>query len=712
VSTRREPASLTAELRQLAEAYGIQAAYGGEDGTSHRADEDTVVAILQALGAPLGSPAHAAAALTARREQKARRHLEPVLVHRAGRSGSTTLTLPRAVHPRQVWCTIELEDGQVRHQSLSGCITNMAAGTESAGPPSNTYRFSLAPDPARPLPPGYHHVIVEWPGADARALVISAPQCPDPRRGWGVFLPLHALRTDNDWGVGSYTDMADLGEWIGDLGASMLGALPLYPAFLDPPADPSPYLPVSRLAYNEVFVDPTSLPELAASPQARQLLDSDEFRRRLSSVHHAALVDYEEVARLRRQVLAPMADALLSRPSARHDELSSFTERHPELVAYARFRADLDARTNASGGKDAAAHSSKDRPSSFGYHLYAQWAAAQQLTVAASAVPLYADLPIGVHPDGFDPVWAPQDFVTGVHGGAPPDLFFEGGQDWSFPPLHPERVREDGYRYFIDTVRRAFRHASYLRVDHVMGLQRLYWIPEGFDAQHGAYVSYRADELHAVVSLEAHRAGTVVVGEDLGTVPAGVRERMTQDHMLRSWVLQFESTVKEPLPEPPAAVLASWGTHDLARFGAYFSGLDIDENEGAGLLSAHEATIQREERQLWRTAITDATHAPQASDLTGEAGEEADLATAVLRGCVVHLAQSPADLVMVDLEELWGEREPQNRPGTGTEAGNWRRRACQTLEEARKDDNTNDFLRQLSLLRHHVAPADRVDVLQ
>ena len=147
-------------------------------------------------------------------------------------------------------------------------------------------------------------------------------------------------------------------------------------------------------------------------------------------------------------------------------------------------------------------------------------------------------------------------------------------------------MREEGYRHFIGIVRRAFRHASYLRVDHVMGLQRLYWIPEGFDARHGAYVSYRADELHAVVSLEAHRAGSVVVGEDLGTVPAGVRERMADDHMLRSWVLQFESTAEDPLPTPPASALASWGTHDLARFEAYFWGIDIDENERAGWLSA------------------------------------------------------------------------------------------------------------------------------
>jgi 4-alpha-glucanotransferase len=160
--------------------------------------------------------------------------------------------------------------------------------------------FQLEPDHLHPLPPGYHRVFVEWPGELVTALLIVAPTCPPASRGWGVFLPLHAVRTDEDWGVGSYTDMANLGRWIGELGGSMVGALPLYPAFLDPPADPSPYLPVSRLAYNEIFVDPTTLPELARSAEARQCLASDEFRRRLSSVHRAALVDYEEVARLRR----------------------------------------------------------------------------------------------------------------------------------------------------------------------------------------------------------------------------------------------------------------------------------------------------------------------------------------------------------------------------------------------------------------------------
>ena len=190
-----------------------------------------------------------------------------------------------------------------------------------------------------------------------------------------------------------------------------------------------------------------------------------------------------------------------------------------------------------------------------------------------------------------------------MSGGAPPDGFFGAGQEWGFPPLHPERIREDGYRYLIAALRRAMRHAGVLRIDHVMGLQHLYMIPKGFDAKHGAYVSYRAEEMHAIVALEAHRAGTVVVGEDLGTVPAEVRERMAADQMLRSWVFQFESSSERPFPEIPADVLASTGTHDLPRFGAFLWGADIDESEAAGRSTAAAAAAERAARARWRTAL-------------------------------------------------------------------------------------------------------------
>jgi 4-alpha-glucanotransferase len=414
------------------------------------------------------------------------------------------------------------------------------------------------------------------------------------------------------------------------------------------------------------------------------------------------------VARLRRQVTEPMAEALLAGGSARLDELVAFGRARPELAAYAHFRASLDrlGRDRVADVAPPLAGGGSLEPT-FGYHLYGQWTACQQLQQAGAALPLYADLPVGVHPDGFDPWWSPGSFVPAVHGGAPPDLFFGGGQDWGFPPLHPEGIRQDGYRHLIAVLRRALRHAAYLRVDHVMGLQRLYMIPAGGDARHGAYVSYRAEELHALVSLEAHRAGTVVVGEDLGTVPAEVRRRMAADRMLRSWVFQFESTATEPLPAVPPAVLASMGTHDLPRFGAYLWGTDIDEREEAGVLSAAAAAGQRANRDLARRRLLRALDVPEVPDGPGVPGDGvpgAETTAAALRGCLSHLAQSAADLVLVDLEELWGERHPQNHPGTGPEAGNWRRRGARTLAEARGDPALTDVLDQVDRLRRRVAP--------
>jgi 4-alpha-glucanotransferase len=680
-----------AAFAELASLHGVQASYEGTDGREHRAEDAVVLAILQALGVPIDAVAHAPDVLREHGATTATRPLQPVLVHRVGRAGYAEVTVPSTVHPRSVSCALACEDGSERRWPLSASVVGMAADVVG-GTHTKRYRLALEPDGQEPIAPGYHRFAVEWPGAAFSALLISAPACPQSPRAWGAFLPLHALRTDDDWGVGSYTDMAALGRWIGELGGSMLGALPLYPAFLDPPADPSPYLPVSRLAYNDVFVDPTALPELGLAPEARRLLASDAFRRQVSVAHHATLVDYEAVALLRRQVLEPMAAALIGTASSRRDAFRAFVHARPELAAYARFRATGDRVGHRTGALAHLPESDADAGPTVDYHLYAQWVAATQLGAAADASSLYADLPIGVHPEGFDPLWAPRSFVPGVHGGAPPDLFFAGGQDWSFPPLHPAQMRDDGYAYFAAVLRRAMSHAAFLRVDHIMGLQRLYWIPEGFGAQHGAYVSYRADELHAVVSLEAFRAGTVVVGEDLGTVPDGVRQRMAEDRMLRSWVLQFESTATEPLPDPHAGMLASWGTHDLPRFAAYLWGDDIDEREANGQLSQEAATVERTGRGHWRHAFLRAVGLP-------EAAHGDDVTIDALRACLAHLATSAADLVLVDLEELWGERQPQNRPGTGTEAANWRQRANRTLAAAQRDSGTVDFLRRLDQLR-------------
>ena len=499
--------------------------------------------------------------------------------------------------------------------------------------------------------PGYHRLEVEGPGLAASALVISAPRrCPDPGRGWGAFAPLHAVRTETDWGVATYRELAELGDWIGGLGGAFIGTLPLNAGFLDGPVvEPSPYRPASRLAWNELYVDVERLPELGASPEARALLASAGLRRRLVRLRSAPSADPVATMAVKRQVLELLAEALAAGPSPRRRALEAFLAERPEVKAYARFRAATEtlgrpwtAWAESRPGQIPAGAADERRVR---YHCYAQWVADSQLAEAATHGGLYLDLPVGVHPDGFDPWWHPDAFATGVTGGAPPDSFQGAGQNWAVIPLHPEGIRQDAYRYPIALLRHAMRHAATVRIDHVMGLHRLWWIPEGMAAVDGAYVRYRAEELRAIAVLEASRAGVAVVGEDLGTVAPSVRAAMRRDGMLRSHVHQFAATPDDPLPDPPPDSLASLGTHDLPPFAAWWAGLDIHERVRRGELTPEVASAQRAERAALQAAAGHPTGRPASP---GRA----------LRFLLLHLAAGPA--------RLHGAGLTTSGPGTGS----------------------------------------------
>jgi 4-alpha-glucanotransferase len=638
------------DVRTLARLYEVQTSYVDAAGTPRDANADTLRSVLGSLGAAVTDPAAAI------RQERLRRHtqvLEPVVAVPALGTQAVEVGLPRSVHPRDCWLVLEGEDGSSRRARLMPAIHRPLSSSSIEGRSMDRYEAKLG-TPRDTLAPGYYRLRIDGPGVEATALIVVAPRCPVPARGWGAFLPVHAMRTRSDWGVGSYSALRDTARWVDELGGDLVGTLPLYPGFYDGPYEISPYLPVTRLGWNELYVDPTELPELEASSEARELLASDAFVRELTALRRGALVDYPSSMALVRTVLEPLARAVFSGPSPRRDALEMFARDRPDVVAYARFRADQQvASADASGG-----HRIPEGEVAR-YHLYAQWVADQQ--VAAAGGGLLLDLPVGVHPAGFDTHYEPASFAEGVEGGAPPDLFFAKGQRWSFPPLHPRGVREQRYRHVVAFLRHAMRRASALRIDHVMGLYRLYWVPTGAEATDGAYVRYRDDELRAIVALEAQRSGTAIVGEDLGTVPEEVRRGMADDRMLRSWVLQFEVSADAPLPDPPDLSVATIGTHDLPRFVTYW---------------------QAPERAGWRRA------------LGGDARRG-------LRAALDHLAAGPARLVFADVEDLWLERSPHNRPGTGPEAGNWQHRSARTLEEIFADDDVTGAFERIDALRRH-----------
>jgi 4-alpha-glucanotransferase len=321
----------------------------------------------------------------------------------------------------------------------------------------------------------------------------------------------------------------------------------------------------------------------------------------------------------------------------------------------------------------------------------------------AQGVELYLDLPVGVHADGYD-AWRYQDlFVNGASVGAPPDIVTNSGQDWGFAPLHPERLRESGYEYVRRYLAHHFSAAGVLRLDHAMGLLRLYWVPHGMSPADGVYVRYNAEEQFAVLCLESRRAKAAVVGENLGIVPDAVNAGLARHGIGRMYVMSIELTgqPEQPFRRIPRDVVASFGTHDLPMFAAFWQDLDIDERVRLGVLDAGRAVIEREQRQRQKQALVTYLRAkgllaendavkdagPHPSPLpAGERGSEGGLEGSaieeVLKGMTAALARSAAKRVLVNLEDLWLETRPQNVPGTtGDQHPNWQRRAVHGLDD-------------------------------
>jgi 4-alpha-glucanotransferase len=318
------------------------------------------------------------------------------------------------------------------------------------------------------------------------------------------------------------------------------------------------------------------------------------------------------------------------------------------------------------------------------YHLYVQFRMQQQL---AGLDGLYLDFPLGVHPNGYDAWRFDEEFARNVAVGAPPDLYFTKGQNWGFPPLHPLAIREHRHRYFRECIRRQVEHASVLRIDHVMSLHRLFWIPEGMEAADGVYVRYPADELFAVLTIEAQRANAVIVGEDLGTVPQYVPEMMEKHGIHRMFVVQYELKPEGATPagKPPAGAIGSVNTHDMPTFSGFWNGKDIDDRLEQGLLDEAGAQEERTRRERTRRALIKYLRARRLLQT-----KESDTRT-VLESLLRFLGTSEAAIVLVNLEDLWLEEKPQNVPGVPDRS--WRQRMRLSLEEMKADEGIVKALR-------------------
>ena len=733
------------DLRELALLYGVQPAYYDMYGHHVEASPESLLAAASALAGPFEGMDDVAEALAARRDELETRLIEPGLVAWDGRLTEIELRCPPAPgnagggaigsgggsigdggHVGAVACHLDLENGERRAWTYD---------LDSLPQATPRIRWLALPEA---LPPGYHRLEVKLGGRVARALVIAAPVrafAGDGKPFWGAFLPLYALRTARSWGIGDLTDLAALAEWTAGHGGGAVATLPLLATFLDVPCEPSPYAPASRLFWNELYLDPRQLPEATLCPAAQRLLESSELAAEMRALAALPLVDYPRVATLKRRVLDEMAAWCFANPGPRRQELERFAAARPGLADYAAFRAVGDRRGESWQAWPARLREGSLAPADYDaedyrYHLWAQWAMEQQMEQAARSARgaasgssdraagnhgaagsagrpgLYLDMPLGVHASAYD-VWRERDvFAAGASAGAPPDAFFTRGQDWGFPPLRPDRLRERGYDYLIASLRHHLRHAGVLRLDHVMQLHRLFWVPRGLGQAGGVYVRYPHEELYAVLSLESHRHQALIVGENLGTVPPEVNESMARHGVLGMYVVQYELAPGGGLQrEPPPASVASLNTHDMPTFRGSWEGRDVDDLQALGLFDERQAAEERQRRGAQRQQLAGAAaaHWPGAWD------GRSDPLPLVLRDRLEHLAASPARMVLVNLEDLWYETEPQNVPGTREDQRpNWRRKARLSFEDMTRRPEVAAALERIDQLRRGVGLAPAV----
>jgi 4-alpha-glucanotransferase len=694
------------ELYELAEWHGIQLKYVDYRGRERCATPESLRAVLNCLGVPLNHWSESRDLLRAAHVEAARQLLEPVSVIRDSSQDAVRVRIAEASGDRELTCRLALEDGTVQSWTVKPEQLLAQHSHQCEGYTYREARLRIG----RGLPHGYHRLEVVAGEQRQSALVLVAPDAAfvladQKARRWGVFLPLYALHSRASWGAGDFGDLSALNDWVAARGGSLVATLPLLASFFDEPGDESPYRPVSRLFWNEFFLDLNQIPELSACEEARTLLQSGQLAFERERLRQSETVDYRQQMELKRRILHALVATAFAGGSSRRQQLESWMQRNPEVQRYARFRAAIDRHgrpwTNWPDRLRAGdiASGDYDEPA-FRYHVYVQFLVAEQLTQLSqhsqsSRLAWYLDLPLGVHPDGFD-VWRYREtFATGASGGAPPDGFFTKGQFWDFLPLHPARLRTLGYEYFLSVLRAQLTYAKVLRIDHVMGLHRLFWIPRGMEADQGVYVRYAAEELYAVLVIESQRARARIIGEDLGTVPPETGIAMDRHKIGRLYVVQYECRPNSDwaLADPGANSVAGLNTHDMPPFAAFWQGVDIDDRVDLKLMTPQEALAERSHRQATRQALVEFL---RRRGLLPDADESP---AAVLEACLAFLGQSAAEVVLVNLEDLWGETLPQNTPGTVSERINWRRKSRLTLESICRDPFVDRVLRRVAAAR-------------
>ena len=700
------------ELRRIADANGIATGFWDWYGNWVGVSASTLLKVLGALGLPLDESStvgdvHEAQRLTDEREW--RRTLPPTIVARQGGGYMFPVHVPDGSWVNVQWV---LEDGR---KGACDQVDRYVAPRMIDGELVGRATF----DVPHWLPLGWHRLVatVEGGHVESATLIIvpntlSLPLLESSRRVWGVNAQLYSTRSASSWGIGDAADLADLAAVCADKGADFLLINPVHASQPVSPLETSPYLPVSRRWLNPIYIRPESIEEYASLPQASRVTIEQLADETRQFATREDLIDRDRSWEAKRKALEIIFDA--PRSYHRQSQLDRFIERGgSELSNYALWCALVEREGTIELPEDLARSSAPrvelerlELADRVDFYQWCQWIAAEQLEHAQHVarevgmeIGIMADLAVGVHPYGSEKWSRPELFASGMSVGAPPDVYSQQGQNWSQPPWSPRSLAESGYLPLRDMVRAALANAGAVRIDHILGMFRLWWIPDGRAATEGTYVYYDHEAMMGVILLEAQRAGAIVIGEDLGVVEPWVRDYLRERGVLGTSVVWFEKEGSGwPLrPEHYRdRALAAVNIHDLPPTLGYIRGIQTTLRSELGLLTDDIETVRAGDRlELEQVGV----RLHEYGCIDGAEPSERE----TVEGLYRYVAKTPSKLVVASLVDAVGDVRPQNMPGTGGDQyPNWCVPLCDSdgEEVAIEDLPTDDRLTSLfALLR-------------
>jgi 4-alpha-glucanotransferase len=732
-------------LDLASEEWGIEREFWDIFGKKHIAPSAIEEKILMALGVSASSLGKLERERLQRFEQQANRLAPSVHVSPQPEAYlPVSIEAGAAIASAQI--TIELEDGgkvaATWTREQIGVLRQIASGERRW----TVYRIPLPPETGM----GYHvaHVAVNLADGVVRnaesRLIVTPEQAYLPEhlavsatgKTAGISISLYGLRSGRNWGCGDLTDLRAVVDWAAeDLEASLIGLNPLHALHNRFPYNTSPYLPLSLYYKNLIYIDVEHVPEMRSSRTAKGLLDCSGVQAELAALRQSEYVNYEGVDRIKKRFLKCLyREFERSAEPSRRKEFEEFRIREGMLLERFALYCALDETLHK---QDRSRWTWRDWPAEYQdpkspkcqrfsvehrrlirYYEYIQFVLEEQLSEVHRyarqklGIGLYHDLALATDRSGAD-LWAHRDYyVEGCRVGSPPDAFAPKGQDWAFPPPNADAHRENGYQLFRESIRKVARFGGALRIDHVMRLFHLFWIPDGVAAKDGVYVRDHAEDLLHVLALESVRQENIVVGEDLGTVTDEIRETLKKFRVLSYRVFYFEKnrdgTFKRTQDYPTQALVAST-THDLPTIAGFWTGRDVEARLAAHLIDAAGYERQMRERRQERQLMLDAlqTEGLLPADYTRDATLIPELDGTLHNAIIGYLAQTPSMLLLLNQEDLTKETEQQNLPGSTSEYPNWQRKMKWSVEDLRTQQRARDFSQ---MFRHQLVRTGRARI--